>query len=696
MYPVRKGLVLVRISVVIPCYCSAESLPSLVPRLLHSLRPRGDVEIVLVNDSSPDGGRTWDAIKALVDGSPDEVVGIDLARNFGEHHAVLAGLKQSTGDFVVVMDDDGQNPPEEVPKLLDAYDGDVDVVYTSYAVKYHHFLRNMGSRFTNWVAGSLMGKPRGLYLCSFKGMSRRLVDRISAYPGSFPYIDGLVFRNTRRYTVVEVEHQAREEGASGYSLRRLLRLYANMAFGFSILPLRIVSAIGISASLLAVMLAIWFVIERLLTDDPAQLGWASTAVLVTFFGGAMLFALGILGEYTGRLFLTATGQPPYLINEIHKGDPSPEPAEKAPIPFLDMAAHFRTVKAPIEKALSRALESGRYVLGPEVEAFEAELAEYLGGGYVVGVNSGTDAIALSLIAAEVGPGDEVLTVATTAIPVAAAIQSVGARPVYFDIDGETWAPDPLDMKVRLTERSKAVVVPYLYGKTFDIAPFVALAGSRDLVVIEDTAQSLGATFAGRRVGCGAAFGAFSFYPTKTLGAFGDGGAIWVPSQGIAQRLRALRHYGQTTRYDAEIPGGRNSRLDELQAAILRAKLPTLDQANTRRRELGRDLAERVGALLQLPKMPDEGDHVFHLFVGLLAAGVDRAAFLDAMADAGVTALVHYPKPLYRHDAFLDENASLPVTEDVLNRIVSLPLYPEMRDDSPEQVADAVRLVLENE
>ena len=684
-----------RISVVIPCYCSAESLPLLVPRLLETLRPRGDVEIVLVNDSSPDGGETWDVISTLVDAAPDEIVGIDLARNFGEHHAVLAGLRNSTGDYVVVMDDDGQNPPEEIPKLLDAFDDEIDVVYTSYATKHHHLIRNLGSRFTNWVAGILMGKPRGLYLCSFKGLSRRVVDRISAYPGSFPYIDGLVFRNTRRFTVVAVEHRPREQGASGYNLRRLLRLYANMAFGFSILPLRLVTAVGMSASVLSVFLALWFAIERLTTDSPTQLGWASTAVLITFFGGAMLFALGILGEYTGRLFLSATGQPAYVINEVRRGGQrkAVEAAPDTPIPFVDMAAHFRSVEAPVNEAVKRALESGQYVLGPEVAAFETELADYLGGGSVVGVNSGTDAIALSLIAAGVGPGDEVLTVATTAIPVPSAIQSVGAKPVFFDIDGETWAPDLADLELRLTGQSKAVVVPHLYGKTFDIAPFVAFAREHKLTVIEDAAQSLGATFGDARVGCGGDFGAFSFYPTKPLGAFGDGGAIWVPSSTVAQRLRALRNYGQTGRYEAELALGRNSRLDELQAAILRVKLPGLDEANARRRGLGNELASRLGSLIQLPEPHVGGDHVYHLFVGLLPKNTDREAFLGGMAQQGVMGLVHYPAPLYRQKAFFDDRTSLPVTEDVLRRIVSLPVYPEMSSAGPERIADAVRAVL---
>ncbi len=683
-------------SVVIPCYNSSESLPKLVPELLQALRPHGSLEIILVNDSSPDQGATWEAINQLVDTHPGEVVGVDLARNFGEHHAVLAGLRESTGERVIVMDDDGQNPPEEVPKILAAFDEDTDVVYTRYPEKHHSAFRNLGSRFTNWVAGILMRKPSGLYLCSFKGMSRRLVDRIAKYPGSFPYIDGLVFRNTQRFKVIEVQHKVRELGASGYNLARLFRLYANMAFGFSILPLRIVTAAGISASALALVLGLWFLFEQLF-GSSAPSGWASTAVLLTFFSGLILFALGVLGEYSGRLYLSTTGQKAYVLNTVKRGTQTaavePASVEDKAIAFVNLKAHFSANEAPIRAAIERVLQRGYYVLGPEVDAFEQELAAYMGGGHAVGVNSGTDAIVLSLLNEGIGAGDEVLTVATTAIPVPSAIHSVGAKPVYFDIDPKTWAPSKAAFEQAITSATRAVVLPHLYGKTFDLGPFVTVAKEKGLIVIEDTAQSFGAEIGGVRAGCTADYGAFSFYPTKTMGAFGDGGAIWVSSPEKAERLRSLRHYGQTGRYEATTTIARNSRLDEIQAAILRTKLTEIDADNQGRRELGKVIAATLDGALTLPAENPNGDHVYHLFVGLLPEGVSRDAFISRMKAEGVSCLVHYPRPLYKQTAFLDSAISLEVTEAVLQRIVSLPLYVGMDEGSAQRIALTTKRVL---
>ncbi len=308
-----------RVSVVIPCYCSKAALPQLVAELYETLKTNESVEIVLVNDASPDDGETWRLITELSAAhsggtSGRTLVGVDLALNSGEHNAVLAGLRRATGEAVVVMDDDGQNPPSAVPQLLEHLTPNIDVVYSTSPIKQHNVFRNLGSRFTNWVAGILMNKPKGLYLSSFKVMHRRLVDRMIAYPGSFPYIDGLVFRNTQRYAIVTVEHLARQDGRSGYSFTRLLRLYTNMAFGFSILPLRVLTFSGMFIAIAAMITAIVFVAQYFISGVTVE-GWTSLSVLVIFFGGLTLLALGILGEYFGRMYLTMTGKQPYVVHQ---------------------------------------------------------------------------------------------------------------------------------------------------------------------------------------------------------------------------------------------------------------------------------------------------------------------------------------------------------------------------------------------
>jgi polyisoprenyl-phosphate glycosyltransferase len=323
-----------RVSVIIPCYCSQSALPRLVTELYQVLSEHESIEIVLVNDASPDDGETWRIICELATtyaGMPGKsLVGVDLALNSGEHNAVLAGLRRATGDAMVVMDDDGQNPPIEVPRLLEHLTRDIDVVYSTFPVKQHGWFRNLGSRFTNWVAGILMNKPKGLYLSSFKVMARRLVDRITSYPGSFPYIDGLVFRNTRRYAVVAVDHLARQDGRSGYSFARLMKLYTNMAFGFSILPLRVLTFSGMAIAAAAMITALVFIGQYFITGIAVE-GWTSLSVLVIFFGGVTLLALGILGEYFGRMYLTLTGKQPYVVHQT-VGDIAPPAPPGAPSP----------------------------------------------------------------------------------------------------------------------------------------------------------------------------------------------------------------------------------------------------------------------------------------------------------------------------------------------------------------------------
>lgn len=322
-----------RVSVIIPCYCSRAALPRLVTDLYEVLAGHESVEIVLVNDASPDDGETWRIITELSQlysrgTGGRSLLGVDLAINSGEHNAVLAGLRHATGEAVVVMDDDGQNPPSEVPRLLEHLLRDIDVVYSTFPVKQHGWFRNLGSRITNWVAGVLMNKPRGLYLSSFKVMHRRLVDRIVQYPGSFPYIDGLVFRNTQRYAVVTVEHLARQDGRSGYSFIRLMRLYTNMAFGFSILPLRVLTFSGLAIAITAMITALVFIGQYFISGISVE-GWTSLSVLVIFFGGVTLLALGILGEYFGRMYLTMTGKQPYVVHQRIGTSP---PAADAPRP----------------------------------------------------------------------------------------------------------------------------------------------------------------------------------------------------------------------------------------------------------------------------------------------------------------------------------------------------------------------------
>jgi dTDP-4-amino-4,6-dideoxygalactose transaminase len=340
------------------------------------------------------------------------------------------------------------------------------------------------------------------------------------------------------------------------------------------------------------------------------------------------------------------------------------------------------------------LDGGWYILGEEVRQFEAEFATYLGVRHALGVGSGTEALHLALAACGVGPGDEVITVAHTAVATVAAIELCGAVPVLVDIASDTFTLDPRHLARAITPKTKAIVPVHLYGQPADLAPILDLAHQHGVRVVEDCAQAHGARYGGRRVGAWGDIAAFSFYPTKNLGALGDGGAVVTDDAALAERVRLLREYGWAERYVSHIAGW-NSRLDELQAAVLRVKLRYLDADNTARARLAaRYTSGLSGVGLGLPGARAEGEHVYHLYVVRSARRDELQAFLKAR---GIGALVHYPVPVHLQPAYqnrLRGSAALPETERAAREVLSLSMYPELRDDEVDRVIDLVRAFAE--
>ena len=305
------------LSIVVPVYNGADTIGTLV-EALEGLEVPGGLEIVLVVDGSPDN--SLEVCRALVAKAAVPITLVNLARNFGEHNAVMAGLHHARGAHVINMDDDLQNPPSEVLKLLQhAQRTGADVVYTYYARKEHESWRNWGSRFTNWVADLLLDKPRGLYLSSFRCMSAFLVRQIIKYDGPFAYIDGLILQATQSIERIEVVHLPRAEGHSNYTFRRLVRLWMNMFLNFSVMPLRIATLAGVTFSALGGFVAILVVIEALFFNTPR--GWASVMAGVLLLSGVQLSILGIAGEYLGRLFLTANRKPQFIVRDSEHAEP---------------------------------------------------------------------------------------------------------------------------------------------------------------------------------------------------------------------------------------------------------------------------------------------------------------------------------------------------------------------------------------
>jgi dTDP-4-amino-4,6-dideoxygalactose transaminase len=340
----------------------------------------------------------------------------------------------------------------------------------------------------------------------------------------------------------------------------------------------------------------------------------------------------------------------------------------------------------IAAAIARVIDSGWFVLGPEVVAFEHEFAAAAGARHAVGVNTGTDAIALALRALGIGPGDEVITSPLSAAYTALAIDMAGARPVFADVDAERLTLDPAAVEAAISPRTRALVPVHLYGQPADMDRLGAIAARHNLVVVEDACQAHLATHRGAPLGRGSAAAAYSFYPTKNLGALGDGGAITTDDAALAERLKRLRNGGQTSRYHHD-ERGVNSRLDELQAAILRAKLPDLAAATDARRRLAAGYRAHLHTpAVQVPREFDAG-HVYHLFPVIVA---DRDRFQAHLRDAGIETLIHYPVPIPRQPAAAAwAPTQCPIADRVCERVVSLPLYPSLSAGSQAEVAAAV-------
>ncbi len=359
------------------------------------------------------------------------------------------------------------------------------------------------------------------------------------------------------------------------------------------------------------------------------------------------------------------------------------------VPFLDVGATYREIKPSIDAAIQRVLDSGVYILGPEVEAFEAEWAGYCDANYAVGVASGLDALILALRSLDIGPGDEVIVPSHTFIATWLAVTAVGATPIPVEPDPVTYNIDTSCIADVISPATKAIIPVHLYGQPADLDPILAIARQHGLFVVEDAAQSHGARYKGKRIGSHGDVVCWSFYPGKNLGAFGDGGAITTDSAMIAEKVRVLRNYGSQERYHNEVRG-LNSRLDPVQAAVLRAKLPHLDAWTERRRSIANSYQRYLSETsLCLPGVPGWAEPAWHLYV---VRSTKREMVQKRLAESHVSTLIHYPVPPHRQEAFADMRAAewdLPLATGLAREVLSLPIGPHLSAEQSHRVIEAL-------
>jgi len=360
------------------------------------------------------------------------------------------------------------------------------------------------------------------------------------------------------------------------------------------------------------------------------------------------------------------------------------------IPVSDTKRQYLSIKKEIDSAIQKTIDKGWFILGENVEAFEKEFAGYLGAKHAVGVGSGTEALHLALVAIGIKEGDEVITAPNTAVPTVSAISFANAKPVFVDIDPTSFNIDVTKIEKSITKRTKAIIPVHLYGQSADMGPVMKIARKHGIKVIEDACQAHGTEYKGRKVGTIGNIGCFSFYPSKNLGCYGDGGMCVTNDPRLSEKIWLLRNYGQKQRYYHSIKGF-NSRLDELQAAVLRVKLKYLDKWNAKRRSIAIMYDDLLrDSDVQTPKEMPYSKHVYHLYV---IKSRKRDALQEYLAKNDVNTLIHYPIPVHVQDAYLDlklKKGSYPVSERNAKEILSLPMFPELTENEIMQIVSLIR------
>lgn len=673
----------IRLGVVVPVYGNEGSLELLYERIYAATRNIG-VELVLqfVNDRSPDDSQT--VLERLAARDPRVRV-ILLSRNHGSFTAIAAGLAQTVDcDAVVTISADLQDPPEVIPEMVARWREGKRVVLATRRKRDDPLMTKIFANGFHWLFRKIALKdmPEGGF--DFFLIDRRVVRVILESSEKKTSLIGLVLWAGFDRAVIEYDRAEREHGRSMWTMGKKLSYAFHSIVAFSSFPLKLfvglglimaaVSALGIAYVLVATMLG--------LITTP---GWPSLIIAQLLIFAVLFLGFGILGGYLWNNLEQTRKRPLFIIDK--RIGPAPGAAPDLPesegeVPLFDLRRVSAPVAASLRESALRAMRSKRIILGEAVERFERDFAALTGAGYCVGAANGTDAITLALWACGARKGDRVIVPALTAPPTPVAVLRAGCVPVFADVDPATLLMTP-ETLAAVADGARFAVPVHLYGNPCDMPGILAQAEKLGLTVIEDCAQSAGSMIGGKSCGRFSPASAFSFYPTKNLGAYGDAGAVLTDDPGIADKLRRMRFYGQDEAGQC-VMTGMNSRLDEMQAALLCERLKVFAEQNRERAAIAAQYDARLGFLAPVPSLPGRIPHLY------VVRPEDRDGFRKFLAKRGVQTGVHYPLALNRHAYFQDEAVCPPCpgAEAACGRVVSLPCYPGMPTSEVETVADA--------
>jgi dTDP-4-amino-4,6-dideoxygalactose transaminase len=681
------GLNPVRLAVVVPVYGNEPTLRTLHQRILDATRNLPvELTVQYVNDRSPDNSQA--VLEDLAARDPRVRV-ILLSRNHGSFVAITAGLNEVRDhDAVCILAADLQDPPEIIPELFAKWREGAKVVLGVRRTREDPLLSRMFSSVFNWFFRKVVMPQMpvgGFDLCL---IDRQVVDVVLESSEKQSSLVGLILWSGFERAMVSFDRAKRPIGRSMWTFARKLDYAVNSIVGFSALPLKGLLLLGVglmgaSLAYLVVVLAVWAM------GGVDQQGWTSLMLVQLVILATTMAGFGVIGAYLWNTLEQVRKRPLFIV-EKRLGGQVPEPDVSGSVGFYDSSAVSAPVRLSLAESARRVLESNSLILGREVARFETMFAAALGLGHAVGVANGTDAITLALWALDVPVGSLVAVPAISAPATAVAVLRAGMRPVFVDVTPDHLVMDPEALARALPLGLKAVVPVHLYGNPCDIPSILEVTRNAGIPVIEDCAQSAGSTLDGKSLGSLTEAAAFSFYPTKNLGAYGDAGAVALRDPELAKRVKRMRFYGQDAHGQCLEPG-LNSRLDELQAALLSERLKVLDAHNMERKSIAKMYDEALTDLDPVPSLPGRIQHLY------VVRPDDRQGLRNHLRAVGVATGVHYPLPLNKH-GYLAANGldtGCPVAEGACARVLSLPIYPGLSRASQARVVDACRAWIGN-